>query len=234
MRHTALTTIAFLALVWMAAASSDDDDDMDGTQLITCGSVFRLRNPLTDRRLHSHSVTYGSGSGQQSVTGFPEHHDVNSLWIVRTYGGEDLHHCMQGTPITDGSEITLTHLSTGRNLHSHSAHSSPLSGLQEVSCFGENGQGDEGDVWILHILKEKNADKASEPKDKSGKRLWARGDTFLLEHKQTKNFLMLQDKHIYRDPIPGQAEICATKRSKSIRKNIMWTDAEGFFFPKYE
>lgn len=35
----------------------------------------------TKFRLHSHDVPYGSGSGQQSVTGFPEVDDANSYWV---------------------------------------------------------------------------------------------------------------------------------------------------------
>ena len=32
-------------------------------------------------RLHSHDVPYGSGSGQQSVTSFPNVDDANSYWV---------------------------------------------------------------------------------------------------------------------------------------------------------
>ncbi|KAI3686347.1 hypothetical protein L1987_80022 [Smallanthus sonchifolius] len=38
---------------------------------ITYGSVIKLMHEKTKFRLHSHDVPYGSGSGQQSVTGFP-------------------------------------------------------------------------------------------------------------------------------------------------------------------
>lgn len=34
-------------------------------------------------RLHSHDVKYGSGSGQQSVTGTDVKEDVNSNWQVK-------------------------------------------------------------------------------------------------------------------------------------------------------
>lgn len=36
----------------------------------------------TKFRLHSHEVPYGSGSGQQSVTGFPDVDDANSYWVL--------------------------------------------------------------------------------------------------------------------------------------------------------
>ena len=34
-------------------------------------------------RLHSHDIKYGSGSGQQSVTGSELKEDANSLWTVK-------------------------------------------------------------------------------------------------------------------------------------------------------
>ena len=37
-------------------------------------------------------------------------------------------------------------MTTRKNLHSHHFQS-PLSNNYEVSCFGENGEGDEGDNW---------------------------------------------------------------------------------------
>ena len=37
--------------------------------VVTCGSVLKLQNIKFSSRLHSHDVKYGSGSGQQSVTG---------------------------------------------------------------------------------------------------------------------------------------------------------------------
>lgn len=40
-----------------------------GPQQVTCGSVVKLVNQAHKVRLHSHDVKYGSGSGQQSVTG---------------------------------------------------------------------------------------------------------------------------------------------------------------------
>lgn len=42
--------------------------------------------------------------------------------------------------------IRLQHLTTQKYLHSHH-FSSPLSGNQEISAYGENGLGDTGDHW---------------------------------------------------------------------------------------
>ncbi len=50
------------------------------------------------------------------------------------------------TPIKCDSVIRLFHVTTRRNLHSHN-YPSPLSNNQEVSAYGEDGVGDEGDRW---------------------------------------------------------------------------------------
>ena len=49
---------------------------------ITYGTVLKLMHEKTKFRLHSHDVPYGSGSGQQSVTGFPNVDDSNSYWVI--------------------------------------------------------------------------------------------------------------------------------------------------------
>lgn len=50
---------------------------------VTCGSVIKLQHWQTGHLLHSHDIAYGSGSGQQSVTGFQGGDDSNSYWVVR-------------------------------------------------------------------------------------------------------------------------------------------------------
>ena len=106
-------------------------------QHVTCGSVIKLQNAYHRVRLHSHDVKYGSGSGQQSVTGTDQKEDVNSHWAIR--GPTFKQNCARGEPVTCGQEIRLQHQSTLRNLHSHH-FTSPLSNSQEVSAFGENGE----------------------------------------------------------------------------------------------
>ena len=107
-----------------------------GLQHVTCGSVLKLQNLYHRVRLHSHDVKYGSGSGQQSVTGTDVKEDVNSHWVVRGPTGRE--NCVRGEPVKCGQEIRMQHQTTLRNLHSHH-FTSPLSNSQEVSAFGENG-----------------------------------------------------------------------------------------------
>ncbi|KAM6174536.1 stromal cell-derived factor 2 isoform 2-T2 [Erethizon dorsatum] len=118
--------------LWNAVAASN-------LAVVTCGSVLKLLNTRHNVRLHSHDVRYGSGSGQQSVTGVTSVDDSNSYWRIR---GKTATVCERGTPIKCGQPIRLTHVNTGRNLHSHH-FTSPLSGNQEVSAFGEEGEGEQ-------------------------------------------------------------------------------------------
>ncbi|XP_027178151.1 stromal cell-derived factor 2-like protein [Coffea eugenioides] len=82
----------------------------------TYGSVIKLMHEKTKFRLHSHDIPYGSGSGQQSVTGFPNVDDSNSYWIVRPVPDTN---AQQGDTIKGGTVIRLQHMRTRKWLHSH-------------------------------------------------------------------------------------------------------------------
>ena len=92
-------------------------------QAVTCGSSVKLMNSQHKVRLHSHDVKYGSGSGQQSVTGTVIKEDVNSHWTIKGPGDKD--HCTRGEPVECGQKVRLEHLTTHRNLHSHHFSSPP-------------------------------------------------------------------------------------------------------------
>nr|XP_027090205.1 stromal cell-derived factor 2-like protein [Coffea arabica] len=87
-----------------------------GNGVITYGSVIKLMHERTKFRLHSHDVPYGSGSGQQSVTGFPNVDDSNNYWIVRPVPDTN---AQQGDTIKGGTIIRLQHMRTRKWLHSH-------------------------------------------------------------------------------------------------------------------
>ncbi|KAH3744714.1 MIR motif [Pelomyxa schiedti] len=187
---------------------SDDDDDA-AADVVTCGSTIKLRHASTNYRLHSHKVTYGSGSGQQSVTGFPEFDDPNSLWTI--HGGKD-GSCPRGKQIKNGDVIRLMHAQTKKNLHSH-LHQSPLTHQQEVSCYGDNGVGDSGDMWVV------------ETQDKGP---WKRSAPIRFKHADTGMYLYATSQAKFGNPIPGQLEVSAVKHSDP---NSLWNTAEGFYFP---
>lgn len=70
--------------------------------------------------LHSSELSYGSGSGQQAITGFDNDHDYNSLWIVKESDQDNDERCRTGVRVKCGDMIRLEHMNSGRNLHSHS------------------------------------------------------------------------------------------------------------------
>ncbi|XP_062520551.1 stromal cell-derived factor 2-like [Corticium candelabrum] len=176
-----------------------------GFQFVTCGSVIKLAHIQSNVRLHSHEVRYGSGSGQQSVTGVTDTGDANSYWVVK--GTQDKP-CKRGVPIKCGTVIRLNHLQTRLNLHSH-FFQSPLSNNQEVSAFGENGEGDSGDYWTVQCDDD----------------FWRRDDIIHLKHKDTGRYLHASHNQFGR-PISGQREICAIP---SQGQDTLWQAMEGIY-----
>ena len=173
---------------------------------VTCGSVVKLINANFMAKLHSHDVKYGSGSGQQSVTGTDESDDGSSYWQIK--GASSAGPCTRGSDIKCGDSIRLTHLATGKNLHSH-LFSSPLSGEQEVSAFGADGEGDTGDNWTVVCAAD----------------VWRREETVKLKHVDTERFLTMTGR-TYGRPISGHIEVVATKYPDS---SAYWRTGEGVF-----
>ena len=179
---------------------------------VTMGSVFKLANHRHHKaRLHSHEVKYGSGSGQQSVTGMKKTEDSNSYWQVRSPQGGEI--VLRGTPIKCGSEVRLTHLNTQSNLHSHHFRAPLSSNALEVSCFGTEGEGDKLDNWTVEC---------------SGS--WLRGQFVALRHSETGNYLSMSDQTFGR-PISGQHEVCG---SGSLNNNARWKTMEGVYIKPSE
>jgi len=172
---------------------------------VTCGSVIKLINNHLKFRLHSHEVKYGSGSHQQSVTGIDDTDDVSSHWVVKGKSGKT---CKRGEPITCGMTVRLEHLVTKKNLHSHHFHS-PLSNNQEVSCFGESGEGDTGDHWVVTCSSD----------------YWERNGNVRFKHADT-DMWMAMSGNTYGRPISGQKEVCALPYSDS---SCFWKTVEGVY-----
>ncbi len=179
-----------------------------------------------------------AGSGQQSVTGVDSADDANSYWRIR---GKPDKVCQRGEPVQCGEAIRITHMKTGRNLHSHHFNS-PLSNhqvdphntslnlhvqvtvpgsiwitlsrwfvlcLQEVSAFGENGEGDDLDVWAVQC----------------GETYWERDDAVRIKHVATEVFLSVTGEQ-YGQPIRGQREVHGMP---SPNQHNYWKVMEGVF-----
>ncbi|KAL6628097.1 putative stromal cell-derived factor 2 [Neocallimastix californiae] len=171
---------------------------------VTCSSVVKIAHVSTGYRLHSHGVSYGSGSEQQSVTGYRDADDTNSLWTIH---GALNTYCKRG--IKCGSTIRLKHLNTGRWLHSHYFRS-PLSNQQEVSAFDGS---DDSDNWEVQCVDDDE--------------YWIREKPVRFFHKNTKKYLTSSQHFQFRNPIPGQLEVAATERANEQTK---WKTLEGIYF----
>ncbi|KAK2111502.1 Stromal cell-derived factor 2-like protein [Saguinus oedipus] len=227
----AVVPLLLLGGLWNAVGASS-------LAVVTCGSVVKLLNTRHNVRLHSHDVRYGSGSGQQSVTGVTSVDDSNSYWRIR---GKTATVCERGTPIKCGQPIRLTHVNTGRNLHSHH-FTSPLSGNQlptthllccqlifqsrfpytstfsqnwpEVSAFGEEGEGDYLDDWTV---------LCNGP-------YWVRDGEVQFKHSSTEVLLSVTGEQ-YGRPISGQKEVHGMAQPS---QNNYWKAMEGIFMKPSE
>lgn len=178
---------------------------------VTCGSALKLKHSSTKHFLGSQQVQYASGSGQQSVTARSDGSE-DQYWILRGAVGEE---CERGSAIAHGQTVRLQHANTRAWLHSHE-HRSPLSGQNEVSCFGSDESSDTGDNWIVEIP--------------SGAGAWERGKKVRFKHADTGAYLHSHGLKFGR-PIAGHQEVCAAHSSGS---NAMWVSAEGVYFPTPE
>eukprot|EP00494_Astrolonche_serrata_P000378 UN00381 len=132
--------IFVLSLLCALVFSFQGDDEP-----ITFGSIIKLKHANSKFYLHSHEITWGSGSGLQSITAMSENTDTNSLWQIN-----ECTKCkdkLAGTPVKCGSKVRLQHTRTAKNLHSHEEHKAPISSRQEVCGFGNDGKGRDGDDW---------------------------------------------------------------------------------------
>lgn len=101
------------------------------------------------------------------------------------------------------------HLNTRRNLHTHH-FSSPLSGAQEVSAYGEDAVGDEGDNWVVSCSDT----------------YWQRDERVRFRHVATDGYLFVSTQQ-YGRPIAGQREVAAT--SQPNMDASYWKAMEGIF-----
>ncbi|KAI7907936.1 MIR motif-containing protein [Cokeromyces recurvatus] len=149
--------------------------------IIRFGDHISLKHVFTGRYLTSRADQfYESGSNQQKV------------FTIEDYPGEDGTFIVIPPKVTEEEpgyevgfedEIRLKHVPTRANLHSHDIIS-PVSGQQEVSCFGNDEYSDEGDVW-----KVLQYDEDDEQYDD----FWRVGQPVVLQHVATGKLLHSHD-----------------------------------------
>jgi predicted acylesterase/phospholipase RssA len=156
------------------------------------GAQLALRHHATGRALHSHQVNYThpGTSGQQQVTCYAGL-DANNEWLVKPAHGQPAG-SRAGNPVAHGDIVRLEHVGTRRNLHSHTGFPSPLTGQQEVTCFGEKGIGDGNDDWRVEV--------------ESGG-VWSAGSRVRLIHVPTNVALHSHQGHADPTLTSGQQEV---------------------------
>lgn len=145
--------------------------------------------------------------------------DKGSLWLIKEAFGDNV--CNIGAPIKCGDVVRFEHVDTGKNMHSH-LFRSPLSGQQEVSGFGDGGNGDTGDNW--QVLCDSPSD-----------RFWERYSPVSLMHVDTKKYLSTAAAHRFTQqncggncPIMDQTEVSAGSKRDGSSK---WLTDQGLYFP---
>lgn len=214
--------LQFFLVAWCAVfASAQDEEEFIP---VTYGSVIKLKNKETGLLLHSHPIGWGSGSGQQSVTAHGSQNDQGDLWSIQGASTEDFKEA--GSPVACNSKVRLTHVGTNKNLHSH-LFKAPLSGNQEISCFGESGEGDTGDDWFV---------ECGFVSKKTNSKHWLRDAPVTFRHVDTKKYLYTSSAVAFTQqncgmqcPIMGQTEVSAAMRKEGGKTT--WTTAQGVFFP---
>ncbi|KAG8770605.1 Protein O-mannosyltransferase 2, partial [Serendipita sp. 398] len=120
---------------------------------IAFGSKITLKNMgFGGGLLHSHTQTYPVGSQQQQVTCYHYKDDNNHWRVEKPWSQPRVNDEGEIEYLKDGDIIRLLHTSTNKNLHSHTV-SAPLTKLNnEVSGYGNETAGDQGDHWLVEVV----------------------------------------------------------------------------------
>lgn len=184
------------------ATASSNSGTISATH-VSCGSAIKLTHVSTGGEYvlsSNNNHNWGGGSGQQIVT-LVSRKEVDSssvLWQVRE--GHNSTNCITGSALQCGQIIRLTHLGSQKNLHTQLHIPSAISFQQEVSGFGEKGEGDHGDDWRVLC---------------SGKR-WRKGQTVRLQHVITGAYMAASKKYLFDErncrscPILNHLEVAGT------------------------
>lgn len=124
---------------------------------VAYGSNITLKNfGYGGGLLHSHPSLYPDGSKQQQITAY-SFKDSNNNWIIsqpRDLVGGTLPSNEGINYVKDGDIIRLSHMLSGRNLHSHPINAPISTKHWEVSAYGSEEVGDIQDNWKVEIVKD--------------------------------------------------------------------------------
>ncbi|KAI9252149.1 MIR motif-containing protein [Sporodiniella umbellata] len=179
------------------------DEDYTGFppegNIVHIGNTISLKHNMTGRFLASEEgVSYEEGSFQQKVFAREWIPSPPTQFIVIPRVGEERD---MGEDVNFGEVIRLKHVGTRSNLHTHPDITSPVTGQQEVSCYGDDSLTDENDEWVVEqwpFGDEENEE--FDPEDKT----WYVGRSFYLKHVATGVTL-----HSHEEPISEDSnEVC--------------------------
>eukprot|EP00922_Rhytidocystis_sp_ex-Travisia-forbesii_P014574 GHVS01021786.1.p1 GENE.GHVS01021786.1~~GHVS01021786.1.p1 ORF type:complete len:236 (+),score=41.00 GHVS01021786.1:80-787(+) len=192
---------------------------------VTYGSSVALRHNTSGFKLFSAKIAWGSGSGQQAVTGIGgDNYDETVLWYVKEPHDAKASSAT-GSPVSCGSVVRLEHADSNKNLHSHEIPS-PISGQNEVSAFGTNGDGNEGDNFVVECVRDGKINNSSP---------WTTKDYVALRHEGMHGFLKgSASKKFNRDncprcPIEGHMEIVVGNSGNEPTQEELWKAVDGVF-----
>ncbi|KAI8095087.1 MIR motif-containing protein [Gilbertella persicaria] len=145
--------------------------------IVRFGNHISLKHVTTGRYLTSREgENYEGGSGQQLTFTADGIQGEESTWIVipPVITEEEA-----GYEVGFEDKVRLKHVPTRSNLHSHGIES-PVTGQQEVSCFGDDENSDENDIW--EILQYDEDDERYDD-------FWRVDQPVVLRHVETGRFL---------------------------------------------
>lgn len=127
---------------------------------ITFGCTVRLKHALTGKYLTADDERYDhpGTSGQFAVYGGTDDKTEKAQWIIKGRHSGDrwnfalnrdiANRSMIGWPVRKNQGLRFENVATGRDLHSHGARS-PRTAQREVTAYGENGNGDTNDNFVV-------------------------------------------------------------------------------------
>ena len=126
------------------------------------GSVVTLRGSqsVPCGYLHSHWDLFPRGVGaQQQVVSAYIHRDDNNYFIIKRWKDDSMNSSHgESDLVKHGDMIRLQHSITGRNLHSHNIPAIKYKKFYQVTGYGDDGEGDDNDVWRIEIIDGKEGD----------------------------------------------------------------------------
>ena len=128
-----------------------------------------------------------------------------------------------------GDIIRLEHGQTSKNLHSHDIQS-PITRQNEVSAYGNDGEGDAGDNWKIECINPSTG-LLSNSND-----ILLGSTVFQLKHVLTGGYLTCERRGEYTHgncpncPIVGDLEVIGNKRGGNSAAQ-RWSVHSGMFFP---